>query len=253
MCLIGHLQKGVGMGAESIGIIVTAVVGMGGILSTYMVSLGQMKSQARQADLERKRSLRFAQFDLLLRDCSEFLAQLQTLRDQSRVRAAVRDSWRRNLRESLPGLISRLSSETEQETGAGLDRIVERLESEPDFAEKLMPLGEGMPSPVDVDATIRRLSELSARLRITGGNDITSAAKAAASRGIALCLKSAANELSADNESLDFEPLEKAIESFELAAIYELKIRPFDRSKTLGELMAEYEVDRKTRNTDLGD
>ena len=78
------------------------------------------------------------------------------------MRTGVRDSWRRNLRDSLPGLISRLSSEAEPETIVGLDRIVERLRSDPDFAEKLVPFGEGMPSPVDVDATIQRLSELSA-------------------------------------------------------------------------------------------
>ena len=151
------------MGADSIGIIVTAIVRLGGILSTYMVSLGQMKSQARQADSDRKSSLRFAHFELLLRDCSEFLAQLQTLRDQARVRTGVRDSWRRNLRDSLPGLISRLSSEAEPETIVGLDRIVERLRSDPDFAKSWSRLVKECRRPLT--STLRFNAYRSCRLR----------------------------------------------------------------------------------------
>ncbi|WP_413450799.1 hypothetical protein AA0Y32_02195 [Georgenia phoenicis] len=219
------------MDSGALGIIVTAVVGLAGILGTYLVARLQRKSDAERAERERRERYTLARHEMLTSAVSDYVAELRA----SSIAVALRVRVTRAVQQ-------RLSVDQLMEVlGADADPEVVKALNNPNFNAALRRFQppNGASPPLDAMTVVRRVAELSSRITVLAGRELHSAVRDAERQATALLLRLQASELRGVMEDISTDGLDSAIEKVEIAAIYELQLLPYGEKASFEELLAQ--------------
>lgn len=228
------------------GIIATALVGVAGILSTHLLARSQRKAEATRVERERSERYRFAEYQTASALCADYLAELQAVRVAMKLRITVTGAHRRSYIDGLSDKARRDADEsTDSNFAEHLRSFANRVDDDPRWAMELAKSREAdHPPAIDTVATVRRLTDLSARIAVVGGSDLAAAAKDAQRIITALLLRLQALELTDFDRELPLDELDTAILRVEEAAIYQLRLLPHGEKATLDELRAQARADQ---------
>lgn len=226
------------MDSQVVGIALTAVVGIAGILSTHLLARSQRKGEAARQRSERLDRYTFAEFEARSTLYADFIAELRSLATAVRLRVKVAGAFRRNWGDGLAEKARRDSAKPENALIAEkLTQFADALDLDPTLATRMARERDGgMPPAVDTMPIVRRLTELAARIGILGGEDAAKSARSAEAAAIAAMLRLEALEAADFDKDLPLDELERAITAMEEAAIYELRLLPFGERTSLDDL-----------------
>lgn len=241
---------------DVIGIALTSLVGIAGILSTHLLARSQRTSDNKRWTAERRDRYDFTRYETVASICAEFVGLLSGIEASAKIRQMVRHSTYERILNGLPEKIREQAAATKDSNLApALSAFAEQLDAYPDLAQNLAQnAAEGLdestvPPPIVAPPIIQRLAELAARLQILGGNDLAEAAERAQAIASATMLRLTANEVEKLNTSVDLEPLKNTIGHFVSAAIYETRLQPHGEKMTFQDLIKQA---REETSTDAG-
>ncbi|MFC4244357.1 hypothetical protein ACFOYW_13335 [Gryllotalpicola reticulitermitis] len=226
------------MNEQLVGIGITALVGIAGILSTHLLARGQRKGEQERVNAERRERYRFAQYEAKSKLYADLAAELRTLLLSIRLRVQVSGRFRQRWPIGLAAK-ARADAATSVDPvfAKQLNEFADKLDSDPLLGPSLARQRDrGFPAPVDSTAVLRRVSELGARIGILGTGDGARAVRMAESAVTAALLHLEASELSDLSDDVPLDALEAAVAAVEAAAIYELRLLPHGEKKSLAEL-----------------
>jgi hypothetical protein len=229
------------MESQTLGIVLTAILGLAGILSTHLLARLQRTSEMDRIRTERRDRYRFAEYELRSTLYADFLAEIRTLLTLIRLRSGVTGTFHRKWSEELARR-ARTAAESMndpkfEETRQYLSSLAQQLDGNSALGKKFSTTGDSdLPPAVEPMPTIRRVTELAARIRLVGGADMAREAAQAEGVAIAALMRLAAQELRDSIDAFSTEDLERALVSAEEAAIYELRLLPFGEKLGLDEL-----------------
>jgi hypothetical protein len=224
------------MDSGALGIIVTAVVGLAGISGTYLVARLQRKSDLQRAERERRERYTFARHEILTSAVSDYVAELRATSIAVTLRARVTGAVHWNFS----------AAHLKEALGTDIDPEMAKVLEDPKFETALRgQLSDDFPPPVDVIAAVRRVAELTSRITLLAGSELSSAVRHAEREANALLLRLQALELRGFMKELSSGELDSAIAKVELAAIYELQLLPYGEKASFEELLAQASRDRR--------
>lgn len=217
------------MDSQTIGIGITALVGIAGILSTHLLARAQRKSEASRLASEREDRYRFVEHDARAALCADFLAELKTLIVGARLRTTVTGSYRRRWHA---GLAEKAREDADKRPDSGISEelraFADALDKDPTLGVRMARQREdGLPPALDTMHIVRRLTELAARIGIVSGTDLKEAADHALAAAIAALLRLEAHESRDFEGEFSLQALEESVSRVEEAAIFELRLAPF--------------------------
>lgn len=227
------------MNGQLVGIAITAIVGIAGILSTHLLARAQRKGEQERLKAERRDRYRFTEFETQSKLYADLVAELRTLLVAIQLRIRVTGQYRRKWVDGRLAEKARNDAAVMGDTDLArqLNEFADHLDSDPSFAFRMAREQEGdLPPAIDTMSVIRRVTELGARIQIVGGSHGTAAARSA-ERAVSVTLLSLqATDLRDFRDEISLEELEQAIDTLEEAAIYELRLLPYGEKKSLEEL-----------------
>lgn len=225
---------------EVLGMMTTAVVGIVGIMSTHLLARSQRKADHVRAERDRKQQLISKRHEAELGLCSEFLAELRMLEVALRLRMGVTLRFRQGMVQLLtdPRLVGALEEKSKDKAEA-FRAFVAQIEGNPAMVHELIGPHEGnLPKAIDPDVAVRRLVDLSTRLQVVGGSDVSAAASHAEKAAVVAILKVQAEDTAATGEEVELDELVAAIDQLAEASLFELRLVPFGERRNLADLQA---------------
>lgn len=227
---------------DVVGIALTALVGVAGILSTHLLARQQRSSERVRFEKERRESYRFARFETQAALCAEFMGELRTLEVAIWMRDKLTGETRRTFREVLVE-IKRRTEPTTPELAENMRALDEQIKG-----ALPLPSEDRLPPRVEEAPAIRRIAELAARLQVVGGQIVADAAKGAELAAIATLMDLGSSKLADLAEPLSLEDLRRSIRQFEIASLYELRMVPDGYQGSFADL-----IERARRESEQSD
>lgn len=185
------------MDTAAVGIALTALVGVAGILSTHLLARSQRKGESERVESERRGRYRFAEYQTRLTLYADYLAALRSLVIEIRLRTAVTGAYRRKWAEELASRACLASDGADDATLRELfAELANALESDPARAMRFATTGDDdLPPAIEPMPVIRRITELGARIGVVSGKEMAEAALGAERLAVSTLLRLQAEEL----------------------------------------------------------
>lgn len=236
---------------DVLGISLTALVGIAGIVSTHLLARSQRSSDTQRWIAERGERYNFARYEAVAAVCAEFVGELTRFEMSANLRQGLAGGIKNRIRTRMPEMLREKAEITEDaEVARELRARADQFDSDPDMAlSRARGEGDGedfaLPPRVEGLPVIQRLAELSARLQILGGNEIASAASDAQIIASGVALRLMSSEADGLKEPVELESLQTAIDRFITAAVYETQLEPHGGGKSLKELFKRFEGQKR--------
>lgn len=218
------------------GIGITAALGIAGLLSTHWMVHSQRKADRQKVADERRAQYRLDEHNRRAQLYADYLAELRSTVLAARLRNEMHANFWHGIESGILADIRTAARKSEGSEKVRLEALAEVVEKHPDLIRKAAQSRDDFAPSLNVFVTSQKLTILHARISLVAGADMSKAANKALGRALHVLSDLASSEYEKDGRRVEFDALNEAIDGVEIAGIYELRLRPYGETQSLGKL-----------------